>query len=189
MNFNSCRFDNYQPLASKEYSTRDCCTEKTIYTAIYEGEVGLVYSIECTETWTSYVGITSCHFKCQKNVSGGFTRLSRLATHERALRRGVHPSRQMQQDWNKWGENAFLCTCLEVIPLFSSGSATLVCGGKETLRRLEARWHNVLGDTYSKPNWNKKNNKRSQHHSSQIFIECLGLEIDFSYAPIEETAS
>lgn len=184
----SLRFDKYQVFKDAEYSISQLSRygERLINTATYEGDIGLVYSIECTETWKSYIGITSCHFEYQRDIAGGFAKLPRFANHRRNLSKGIHPSREMQFDWDKYGENAFVYTCLEIIPLFKSGSLSLVWGGSATLRRLEAKWHNTFIDTYSQSTWSDKNGKHSKHWTSKLFIQCLGLNLDFRLAPIKE---
>jgi hypothetical protein len=58
----------------------------------------------------------------------------RMASHRSSLRRGRHPCRSMQSDWDEYGEGAFRFEVLE-------------CVNDEThLADLERRWTNAMRD-------------------------------------------
>jgi group I intron endonuclease len=59
---------------------------------------------------------------------------ARMASHRSSLRRGRHPCRSMQSDWDEYGETAFRFEVLE-------------CVNDEThLADLERRWTNLMRD-------------------------------------------
>lgn len=171
MRFKPEKFDNYQEINRVEYFYGTSRSK-----ASYEGEVGIVYSIECLDTWNVYVGQTSCHFRYQK-VHGGFKKLARILRHRNDLNKGIHSSREMQHDWSNCGENAFLVTCLEIIPIFKTGSMPLIRGSNTALRKLEAKWHLALNATYSSTSWSKSS--RSLNNFCDSYLQATGVSIDF----------
>ena len=62
--------------------------------------MGIVYKIECVFTGRFYIGSTSDLKR-------------RLYEHFGELKRNKHHSNKMQDDFNKYGENAFIVTVLE----------------------------------------------------------------------------
>jgi len=61
-----------------------------------------VYAIACDETGTLYIGETSCTFE------------RRWSEHLRALERGLHHCKLLQEDWAKRGCSAFSFQVLQV---------------------------------------------------------------------------
>lgn len=79
---------SYTPMGSKIR----CITEKTI---------SGVYIIKCASNGKVYVG-----------ASGDILR--RLSLHRRRLRAGIHVSKELQKDFNKFGEGAFYFATLDL---------------------------------------------------------------------------
>lgn len=59
-----------------------------------------IYKLECTKNGKVYIGKTICPQRRKKN-------------HLNALRGGRHPVKLMQDDFNQYGEDAFVFTVLE----------------------------------------------------------------------------
>lgn len=117
------------------------------------GDVGIVYSLGCKQNARRYIGVTKFHYGYEKLRKRGFEGLQRFDSHLNQLRKGCHPSRQLQDDWNNYGSENFVFEVLEIIPVFTQGSAKLVWGSDATLRQLEAKWHQNFENTYSRSSW------------------------------------
>lgn len=143
------------------------------------GEVGIVYALECTQNWRCYIGITKFYFPYEERNAQGFRALRRFRTHLNQLNKGCHPSRGLQSDWDEYDSDHFLFKVLEVIPVFTSGSATLVWGSDTALRQLEAKWHRAFDDTYSRPSWDSSP-KRARNSFAEKFKRHVGIEKDCS---------
>lgn len=63
--------------------------------------MAIIYYIDNEKNWKGYVG-------CSKNSLS-----HRWGQHKYLLRQGVHPNSQLQEDWNKYGENNFRAFLLE----------------------------------------------------------------------------
>lgn len=63
----------------------------------------MIYEIHNTMTKQIYVGQTSQGRR-------------RWSEHKSKLRKGIHPTSQLQKDWDKWGEDAFRFDVVEELP-------------------------------------------------------------------------
>jgi hypothetical protein len=122
----------------------------------YHGQ-GVVYSIRCSVNNRLYIGST--HLGVYDGTP--LTSLIRIKDHLIALRRDRHPKIEMQIDWNKYGENLFEFSVLEVHLLTDLYRQT----GKFRLRAFLSQRENLqaarLDAYYSQghkksENWHKK---------------------------------
>lgn len=60
-----------------------------------------IYLIDNKKNWKGYVGCTTNSLA------------KRFGQHKYLLRRGVHPNKQLQSDWDRYGEVAFSIIALE----------------------------------------------------------------------------
>ena len=63
----------------------------------------VIYAVECAKTGLTYVGYSANH-------------IMRWRSHRRLLRRKIHGSPKMVEDWHKYGPEAFAMRVLEVLP-------------------------------------------------------------------------
>lgn len=118
------------------------------------GDIGIVYSLKCQQNARRYIGVTKFHYGYEKQRKRRFEALQRFDSHLNQLCKGCHPSRQLQDDWNNYGSENFVFEVLEIVPVFTQGSATLVWGSNAALRQPEAKWHHNFENTYSCSTWN-----------------------------------
>lgn len=137
--------------------------------------VGIVYSLECKQNARSYIGVTKFHYSYEKQRKRRFEGLQRFDSHLNQLCKGCHPSRQLQDDWNNYGSENFVFEVLEVIAVFTQGSATLVWGSNAALRQLEAKWHHNFENTYSCSSWDSCS-KNLQNSLAIKFRHHVGIE-------------
>lgn len=86
-----------------------------------------IYRLTCTKNGRFYIGLA-------QNV------LRRWAGHKGLLRKGIHGTREMQRDWDAYGELAFSIEVLEVVE------------GRDLLRAREIFWQD---QTYNGLQYNK----------------------------------
>jgi GIY-YIG catalytic domain len=92
----------------------------------------VIYAVECVENGFIYVGYSANH-------------LLRWRTHRRLLRRKIHASAKMIEDWHKYGPDAFAMRVLEILP----PSIEI-----RDARQVELRWQGHfarLGLLYNEP--------------------------------------
>lgn len=139
-------------------------------------DIGIVYSLGCKQNARRYIGLTKFHYGYEKQRKRRrFEGLQRFDSHLNQLRKGCHPSRQLQEDWNKYGSENFVFEVLEIIPVFTQGSATLVWGSNATLRQVEAKWHQNFENTYSRSSWDSSSNN-PQNSLAIKFRHHVGIE-------------
>jgi hypothetical protein len=68
--------------------------------------LGVVYEIKCCINQKRYVGKT---YACHKDYR------SRFVGHKNSLKRGCHSSRQLQHDWDTYGEHQFTFTAIDLM--------------------------------------------------------------------------
>lgn len=69
-----------------------------------ENRVSYIYYIDCSKNMKGYVG-------CSSNSIN-----KRWGQHKYLLRKGTHPNAALQEDWNKYGENAFSIIQIDTCP-------------------------------------------------------------------------
>lgn len=81
----------------------------------------------------------------------------------------------VQDDWNNYGSENKVFEVLEIIPVFTQGSATLVWGSNAALRQLEAKWHHNFENTYSCSSWDSSS-KNPLNSLAIKFRHHVGIE-------------
>lgn len=122
--------------------------ELEIAKSCHPAETGIVYAIYCTSTNRCYVGHTAGHWY---EFEGS---IRRIKEHQNLLNKGIHPSRQLQHDWDYYDKDAFILQIPEIIPLPGANVETgrRKWGYKNILRKREAFWQTKLGAVYSQRN-------------------------------------
>lgn len=103
------------------------------------GVIGIIYCIKCQVNNNCYVGSTTDYEDWFEKYG-----IRRLREHFNALRKGIHNSRQFQQDWNEYGEKEFKSKILEKIIVRSKFYTHKL----EVLKR-ERHWQSELNAVYS----------------------------------------
>lgn len=101
--------------------------------------IGVIYALYCNSIDRSYIGKTEV-LGCYPNVP---REIKRFRSHYNALKNNQHPRTELQEDWNRYGEEDFEFEVIEIMEIH-------VWADDCILSQREAWWIENLSNLYNK---------------------------------------
>jgi hypothetical protein len=101
--------------------------------------IGVIYTIYCNSTKRSYIGRTTVG-GCRPNRP---CEIERFRSHYNDLKNNKHCRTELQEDWNKFGEQYFEFEVIEIMEMHVRGDDWI-------LSQQESWWIENLPDLYNK---------------------------------------